>query len=187
MISFIFYRFKKTSLLTNKSGQQNFALSPLLLPFPLRHYRAKNHRASPPSSSRDDFRPGLSCFNTCSAQKSAPRSGDKPDLGAIILESRFFDPLSCKYSPLATPPDSNSFLPSRPQPFRECRFQIAIILGSLLRPDASAAEIRDSLCSAEKLDFPFRDYRLSGCNWILISDISGNDFMIDHFEFPVRQ
>lgn len=82
---------------------------------------------SPPSSSRDDFRPGLSCFNTCSAQKSAPRSGDKPDLGAIILESRFFDPLSCKYSPLATPPDSNSFLPSRPQPFRECRFQIAII------------------------------------------------------------
>lgn len=96
-----------------------------------RHYtEPKITKPSPlisPSSSRDDFRPGLSCFNTCSAQKSAPRSGDKPDLGAIILESRFFDPLSCKYSPLAMPPDSNSFLPSRPQPFRECRFQIAIV------------------------------------------------------------
>lgn len=89
MISFIFYRFKKTSLLTNKSAQQNFALSPLLLPFPLRHYRAKNHRASPPSSSRDDFRPGLSCFNTCSAQKSAPRLGDKP-ISAPLYSSRDF-------------------------------------------------------------------------------------------------
>lgn len=47
MISFIFYRFKETSLLTNKSTQfRPFPVTSPPPPSPLD--RAKNHRASPP-------------------------------------------------------------------------------------------------------------------------------------------